>query len=235
VFRILIRPGRAAGLAAVALGGCLALTACGSTQLGAAAIVGSQRITTSALTTQVSNLTSYYNAHKSKVQLQFPASEMPQQVLSWLIRFQVREQLAKRAGITVTAGEIQQAIAEITAEEKQSGQTTSLANIAAANGLPPDLINSGLGQYEAIETVVVSKLGGASATSQAEQQTLSNDFNHDQCLAAKSLKIRINPQFGRLDYSELDIVAAANTLSAPAPGPSPTPTSSAKPQYTPPC
>ncbi|MGH3159088.1 MAG: SurA N-terminal domain-containing protein [Streptosporangiaceae bacterium] len=235
MFRILIRHGRAAGLAAVALGGCLALTACGSMQLGAAAIVGNQRITTSTLTTQVSELTSYYNAHKSKVQLQFPASEMPQQVLSWLVRFQVREQLAKRKGITVTAGDIQNAIAQITAEGKQSGQTTSLANIAAANGLPPDLVNPGLGQYEAIETVLVTRLGGASATSQAEQQKLSNDFNHDQCLAAKSLKIRINPQFGRLDYSELDIVASANTLSAPEPGPTPTASSTAKPQLTPPC
>jgi peptidyl-prolyl cis-trans isomerase SurA len=235
VFRILIRHRRATGLAAVALGGCLALTACGSVQLGAAAIVGNQRITTSGLTTQVSDLTSYYNAHKSKVQLQFPESEMPQQVLAWLIRFQVREQLAKREGVTVTAGEIQQAIAEITSEEKQSGQTSSLVNLAAANGLPPDLLTSGLGQYEAIETVIVARMGGASATSQSAQEKLSADFNHDQCLAAKSLKIRINPQFGRLDYSQLDIVASANTLSAPAPGPTPTATSSTKPQYSPPC
>jgi hypothetical protein len=204
-------------------------------QLGAAAIVGNQRITTSGLTTQVSDLTSYYNAHKSKVQLQFPESEMPQQVLAWLIRFQVREQLAKREGVTVTAGEIQQAIAEITSEEKQSGQTSSLVNLAAANGLPPDLLTSGLGQYEAIETVIVARMGGASATSQSAQEKLSADFNHDQCLAAKSLKIRINPQFGRLDYSQLDIVASANTLSAPAPGPTPTATSSTKPQYSPPC
>jgi SurA N-terminal domain len=237
--RVLFKHGRVAGLAAVALGGCLVLTACGSMQLGAAAIVGGQRITTSTLTTQVSELTGYYNAHKSKVQLAFPSSQTAQQVLAWMIRFQVRDQMASRMGITVSPGDIQRAIAEITAEEKQSGQTTSLTNIAVANGLPPDLVNPDLGRYEAIETVVITKLGGAGATSSAAQQALSSKFNHDQCLAAKSLHIKVNPQFGALDYSQLDVVAAADTLSTPQPGASPTAapsaSPSAKPELTPPC
>jgi SurA N-terminal domain len=237
VFRILNRPWRTAGLVAAALGGCLALTACGSMQLGAAAVVGGQRITSSTLTTQVSELTSYYNAHKSKVQLAFPQSQEPQQVLAWLVRFQVRDELATREGITVTSGDIQRAISAIITEERESGNTASLTNLAVANGLPPDLVNPGLGKYEAIQTALIAKLGGASATSTAAQQALSNTFNRDQCLAAKSLNIKINPQFGALDYTELDIVAAANTLSAPAPGPSPSPSASAsaKPQLTPPC
>jgi SurA N-terminal domain len=237
VFRILNRPSRAAGLAVAALGGCLALTACGPVQLGAAAIVGGQRITASTLGTQVSRLTSYYDAHKSKVQLAFPVSELPQQVLAWIIRFDVRDQMAKDTGITVTPGEIQRAITEISEQEAQSGQTASLTNLAAANGLPPDLINPALGKYEAIEVVLISKLGGSSASSSAEQQQLSTEFNHDQCLAAKNLHIKVNPQYGTLDYSQLDVVPAANTLSAPEPGASPSPSASAssKPQLTPPC
>ena len=240
MFRILNRRrpfkhGRAAGLAAVALGGCLALTACGSMQLGSAAVVGGQRITSSTLATQVSELTSYYNAHQAKVQLQFPISQAAQQVLAWLIRFQVRDQMATRMGITVSAGDIQRAIAAITAEERQSGSTSSLTNIAVANGLPPDLVNPALGKYEAIETALITTMGGASATSSAAQQALSSKFNHDQCLAAKSLHIKVNPQFGTLDYSQLDVVAAADTLSAPEPGASPSASPTAKPQLTPPC
>jgi SurA N-terminal domain len=237
VLRILNRPRRAAGVAAVALGGCLALTACGSMQLGAAAVVGGQRITSSTLGTQVSRLTEYYNAHKSKVQLAFPASEFPQQVLAWMIRFQVRDQLAKDEGISVTPEEIQRAIAEITAQEAESGQTTSLTDLAVANGLPPDLINPALGKYEAIEVELFSRLGGTSASSTTEQQALSNEFNHDQCLAAKSLHIKVNPQYGALDYSQLDLVATANTLSAPEPGASPSPSASpsSKPELSPPC
>jgi hypothetical protein len=235
VFRILNRPGRAAGLAAAALAGCLALTACGSMQLGAAAIVGGQRITSSTLTTEVSALTSYYSANKSKIQLAYPQSQAPQQVLAWLIRFQVRNELASQEGISVTSADIQRAISAIITEERQSGNTASLTNLAVANGLPPNLVNPGLGRYEAIQTALIAKLGGATATSTAEQEALSNTFNRDQCLAAKSLNIKVNPQFGALDYSELDIVAAANTLSAPEPGASPSASPTSTPQLSPPC
>jgi hypothetical protein len=235
VLRILNRPRRAAGLAATALAGCLALTACSSMQLGAAAIVGSQRITSSTLGTQVSELTSYYNAHKSKVQLAFPMSQAPQQVLAWMIRFQVRDQLATDEGISVTPGEIQRAIEEISAQEEESGSKTSLTDLAVANGLPPDLVNPALGKYEAIEIALISRLGGSGASSTAAQQALSNTFDHDQCVAAKSLHIRINPQYGTLDYSQLGIVPVANTLSAPEPGASPTPSATSKPELTPPC
>lgn len=237
MLRILSRQGRAAGLAAVAVSGCLALTACGPVQLGAAAIVGGQRISTSALTSQVADLTRAYHANTGKVQLAFPSSQMPQQVLAWLIRFRVREQLASREHINVTASQVQRAVAAISAQVRQSGGAT-LTQLAVENGLPPDLISTGLGQYQAIQNALVTRLdGGNPSPSTAEQQALSRQFNHAQCLAAKSLHIRISPQFGRLDYSQLGIVPAANTLSAPEPGASPSASASAsaKPEYSPPC
>ena len=238
VLRISIRPRRAAKLAVVAFGGCIALAACGPVQLGSAAIVGGQRITTSTLTTQVADLNNAFHADGGKVQLAFPASQMPQQVLAWMIRFQVRDQLAGREHITVTTGDIQRAVNTISAQIKQSGGA-SLPVLAVENGLPPDLIFSGLGKYQAIQNALVTRLdGGNPAPSTAEQQALTKQFNHAQCLAAKSLAIRVSPQFGRLDYSTLGIVAGANTLSAPAPGaatPVPSASPSAKPEFTPPC
>jgi hypothetical protein len=235
VLRILSRPGRKGVLAGVALGGCLALTACGSMQLGAAAILGGGRITTSTLTTQVAGLNRYLDAHKGTVQLAFPASQAPQQVLAWLIRFQVRDRMATQQHINVTNADVQRAIATITAEEHQSGNRASLTTIAAANGVPPDQVSQGLGRYEAIQTAMITKLGGTSSSSTADQQRIGAEFNHYQCLAAKSLHIRVSPQFGRLDYSQLSLVPAANTLSAPEPGASPSPSPSTSPQYTPPC
>ncbi len=234
VLRISIRHRRAARLAVVAFGGCLALAACGPVQLGSAAIAGGQRITTSTLTTQVADLNRAYHASGGKITLGFPASQMPQQVLAWLIRFQVRDQLARREGITVTTGDIQRAVAAISAQVTQSGGA-SLTALAVQNGLPPDLINSGLGRYQAIANVLVARLsGGNPHPTAAEQQAVSVQFNHGQCLAAKSLNIKINPQFGRLDYTQLGIVPAANTLSAPGTAvPSATP--SAKPEFSPPC
>ena len=233
VLRILSRPGRTGALAAVALGGCLALTACGTMQLGAAAIVGNQRITTSTLSTQVSGLNDYLGTHT--VRLAYPASQAPQQVLGWLIRFRVRDQLASMQHITVTNRDVQLAIAAIAAQERQSGSSVPLTSLAAANGLPPTLINPELGRYEAIQTAMITKLGGTGASSAADQQRIGNEFNRAQCLAAKSLHIKVSPQFGRLDYSQLSLVAAADTLSAPEPGASPSPSPSASPKFTPPC
>ena len=47
---------RVAALGAAGLGACAVLAACSPVQVGAAAVVGSQRITVSSLDTQVSNL-----------------------------------------------------------------------------------------------------------------------------------------------------------------------------------
>jgi hypothetical protein len=238
VLRISIRQRRAARLAAVAFGGCAVLAACGPVQLGAAAIVGGQRVTTATLTSQVTNLNRTYQADKAKgVQLQFPASQMPQQVLAWLIRFRIRDELAKREGITVTPSEVQRAISTLSAQASSSGGS-SLTVLAVANGLPPDLINPDLGRYQAIASALVNRLdGGQQPSSTAAQQALSRTVNHAQCLAAKSLNIKVSPQFGRFDYGQLSIVPPANTLSAPEPGatPSPAASPSAKPLYTPPC
>jgi len=223
-------------LAVAVLGVGIAVTvvaACGSVRLGAAAIAGNQRISSSTLSSEVNNLDSAYKADKKHIQLQFPASQMPQQVLSWLVRFRVRDQLAQREGITVTPANIQQALNQITASIKQSGESATLTQVAVANGLPPDQINA-LGRYQAIEAKALDRLdGGKLPTGTSAQQTLENKFDTSQCLAAKSLNIQINPQFGTLNYSDFSVVLAPTTLSNPQ-SIAPTPAAS-KPVTTPPC
>jgi len=220
-------------LAVAVLGVGIAVTACGSVRLGAAAIAGNQRISSSTLSNEVNNLDAAYKANKKQVQLQFPASQMPQQVLAWLVRFQVRDQMAQREGITVTPADIQQALNQITASIKQSGESATLTQVAVANGLPPDQINA-LGRYQAIQTKALDRLdGGKLPSSTSAQQTLENKFDKSQCLAAKSLNIRINPQYGLLNYNDFSIVIAPTTLSNPQSA-APTPAAS-KPVTTPPC
>jgi SurA-like protein len=220
-------------LAAAVLGVGIAVTACGSARLGAAAIAGNQRISSTTLSTEVTDLNQAYQANKKQIQLQFPASQMPQQVLSWLVRFQVREQLAKRQGITVTPADVQQALNAINASIRQSGGSAKLSQVAVANGLPPDQINE-LGRYQAIQTKLLDRMdGGTLPTSTSAQQTLENKFDRSQCLAAKSLNIQVNPQFGTLNYSDFSVVLAPTTLSKPQ-SVAPTPAAS-KPVTTPPC
>ena len=222
-------------LTAAALAAALALTACGNVQLGAAAVTHTSRIPTATVSAEVNNLDAAYKADKAKVQLQFPASQMPQQVLSWLVRFRVREQMAARNHLTITRAETQSALASASAQAKQSGVT--LTDLAVANGIPPDQINE-LGRYVAIQNQLLDRLdGGTLPTASAALQTLGNQFNTYQCRAAKSMGIRVNPQFGQLDYSQVTVIPAPAKLAAaphsasPSPSASPTPS----PQLTPAC
>ncbi len=221
-------------LAAAALVAGVAVAACGPVKMGAAAIVGSQRISTTSLAQEVSDLSNGYQAYKNQIQLQYPVSEMPQQVLAWLVRFQVRDRLAQREGITVTPAKAQQALACITAQIQQSGSSASLAEVAVANGLPPDMLTD-LGRYQAIEIKLQDRLGGGKlpACPPPPPPALQAKLYTSQCRAAKSLDIQINPQFGTLDYSNFAVVPAATSLSKPQTS-APTP-AAFKPVLTPPC
>jgi hypothetical protein len=221
-------------LAAVLLAAGIAVAACGTVKMGAAAITGSQRISTTTLSAQVANLNAAYQAHKSEIQLQYPASQMPQQVLSWLVRFQVRDTMAVQQGITVTPTQAEEALLGIAASIKSSGSSATLAEVAVANGLPPDLLDD-LGRYQAIETQLLDRLdGGKPPSSSAGQTALEARFDKSQCRTAKSLNIQINPQFGALDYSTFSVVLTPSGLSK-ASAPTPAASPSAKPVLTPPC
>jgi hypothetical protein len=220
-------------LTAAALAGVLMLSACGSVKLGAAAVSNDQRISSATVASEVNNLKQAYQADKSKIQLQFSVSQMPQEVLSWLLRFQVREQMAKRYGITVTQAQVQAGLASISAQAKQSGVTAR--DLAIANAVPPDQMTE-LGRYLAIQNAIISRLdGGKLPTANAALETLSNKFDTSQCVAAKSLGIQVNPQYGALDYRSIGVVSAPNKLSALPGKPSPSPTGTAAPQLTPHC
>lgn len=207
-----------------------ALAACGPVQMGTAAISGGQRISATALNSEVSSLEKYYQANKAKIQLQFPLSQAPQQVLGWMLRFRIRDELAIRNHLSVSTGQSQRALHAV---EAQTGRTgPAFVQLAVANGLPRDMLPA-LGRFQAIQNALLTRLdGGTLPKTTAAQQALNNVLNQRQCVAAKSLNIRINPQFGRMDYASLSVIPAATPLSAPTvPAPSP----SSKPALTPPC
>ena len=216
-------------LTAAAAAATCALSACGPVRMGAAAISGGDRITVTTLSDQVTNLERAYHAGKG-IQLQFPQSQAPQEVLSWLLRFQIRDELAVRNHLVVTTGESQRALSLLA---RQTGRTgPAFVQLAVANGLAPDMLPD-LGRYEAIQNEEFTRLnGGTLPRTQARIQALSPEFSRRECVAAKSLNIQVNPQFGQLDYGTYSVIAAKSPLAAPtAPAPSPT----AKPQLTPTC
>ena len=212
-------------VAAVAAAGAMAVAGCGQTRLGAAALYDSQRISSAQLTAQVSNLNAGYQANKSKLQIQYTTADMPRQVLSWLLRFAITERVAARTGITVTPAQAQ---AQLTKEKDRATQAgDTLRQVAVLNGLPPDL-RPRLGRWIAIQLKLRAKLDhGVPPRTTAGQQALLLKVNHVQCLAAKSMHIRVNPQYGAYDYRNLLVVQVPNKLAAaPAgsktpPGPAP--------------
>lgn len=229
--RIANRWSRCAVVGAVGLAAALAVTGCAHTQLGAAALYSNQRISSTKLAAEVANLNAAYLKYRGKVQITYPVSAMPRQVLSWMLRFATANQMAAQHGIVVTPAQAQHELALETANVRQAGDT--LPEAAVLNGLPPDLL-PGLGTWISIQVQLENELDhGVPPKTTADSTALSAQVGHLQCVAAKSLNIKVNPQYGVYDYGQFAVVGTPSTLSttSPTPGGSESPT----PQTTPKC
>jgi hypothetical protein len=210
--------GRRAAVLAAGLGACALLAACSPVQAGAAAIVGDQRITVSSLDTQVSNLQTAAKPYGTS--LQITTAEMPAAVLSWMIRFQVMDEVAAANGIDVTDSQAQAGYNSLSSVASQNG-FSSTAELLVANGVPPQMFQQ-VGRWEAQQDAfALKKNGGKEPSTTAEQNAFTAALTKAQCQASKSLNIKVNPQFGRLDYTQFQVVAAPDTLSRPAVSASP--------------
>jgi hypothetical protein len=207
----------------------IAVSACGTTQLGAAAIAGNTRITSDALTNQVANLSSAYQTDQAKgIKPQRPEGQEAQQVLSWLILFRIYDKISQQQRIYVTAAETSKQQANLSAQASQA-KVTLPDYISAAGAVPPDLLPE-LAQYFAILSTLESRFNGGKPPTSASAK-LQDQVAHAQCLAAKSLGVLVNPQFGVFDYHTYSVVPVASKLAA---DPTPSPTTS-KPLVNPPC
>jgi hypothetical protein len=208
------------GLGVLALVAGLAVAGCSPVKMGAAAIVGNQRITLAALDTEAGKLATGVAKYPAVVNLS--QQQITQQSLQWLIRFQINEQLAQQHGITVSTAQAQKSLNQIMAIAQQQAQQSGVTNatqelILVANGIPPDM-GLELGRYQAIETQYLTQLNGGTLPSSTSPQAsqLEAQWTHAQCVAAKSLNIKVNPQFGRMNYKNFTVVPAADTVSRPS-------------------
>ena len=227
------KPGRrtrAAACGVAAASACVVLASCSSVKIGTAAVVGDQRITVASLDTQVSNLKAASKPYSKELTL--TATNMPAAVLSWLIRFQIGDQVAANSGISVTATQVEAGVANINQQAAQAASQEGLSSPQAALydvGISPQML-SDLGRYQAQELAFAEHAnGGKLPTTSAEGNAVTAALTKAQCTAAKSLSIQVSPQFGRLDYSQYTVVPAPNTLSQPAGTPSPSATTGLAP------
>jgi len=207
----------AAGVAVA--GACVLLAACSPVKMGSAAVVGNQRITSATLDTDVSNLRQAVDKGN-----QVPTGQQPQAVLTWLVRFAIRDKVATQNGISVNQTQVQSALAELNVELEQSAAQngsgySGLAKTLADNGVPPNL-QKDLGQWEAQETAYVQKVnGGKLPTSQTAANNAVAKLTKADCQAANSLHIQVSPQYGQLSYDTsttlYGVSAPPNLLSLP--------------------
>ena len=206
---------------AVVIGAALVATGCSPVKVGAAAIVGSQRITIAKLDTDATNLSQTAKQYSAIVPLS--QVQVTQQTLTWLIRFMINDELARQNGITVSTAQAQSALDAIYKQAKQSAQAQGISNasldlILVANGIPPNLADE-VGRYQAIDDQFVKQAnGGQEPTSTSAQSATTAKLTQARCQAAKALEIQVNPQFGQLNYDQLAIVTAPGSVSRP-PGP----------------
>ena len=224
-------PGKKTRLAAAvaAAGACVLLAACSPVKMGAAAIVGSDRITSTSLDTEVSNLQAAATKYGSAVPV--TPAQMPKDVLGWLITFDIRDRMAKDAGVSVSQADIDSARANLNHQAQASAQQNSqpyggFDEALAQLGMPPNLANA-FARWYAQELAFIKKNNGnklptaQTAVSQAIAQVQAAD-----CKASKALNIQVNPQYGQLSYNSTSapqyaVIAGNDTLSRSAGATSP--------------
>ena len=217
---------------AIVIGVGLMATGCAVTPLkmGSAAIVGDERISVATLGSQVTNLSSAVSQYPGVISLS-PAQQT-QATLTWLIRYQINDEIARQAGITVTAAQSQAALTAAYASAASSAEQQGVTNVTptlilAGSGVPPDT-SAQLGRYEAIANQYVKMAnGGKAPTSTAAQTAADAKLASAECQAAKALNISVNPQYGQLDYSQYEVVSVPNPVARSA-----GPTASASPVAT---
>lgn len=215
------------------LGAGVMLSACAPVQMGAAAIVGNQRISQSTLSAKVDGLQSALAQYPAQ-EVQMTPSRAPKAVLGLLIQFRIWDRVAKDAGISVTPAQVtkgvqaaegqfeQQAAQQLQQMQQQGGSVSraelqQLAHIMALNyGVSPQLMND-YGRTAAQQIAVETKLnGGKPVTSQAEYNRVVPKLTAAINTAVKELNIKVNPQYGKLDPSQGTIADSPDVLSKPA-------------------
>jgi len=178
--------------------------------MGSAAIVGDEGISASQLTNEVTSSRTPTRPAMGR-SAAVPKSQTPQQVLSWLVRFRIREQMAIRNGVTVTPADSQRARrgdrGAGPAEQRLAGQSRG------GQWAPPNLLPE-LGRYQRSSRRSSASSTAAGCRLAERPDALSQKFATVQCRAAKSLAIKVTRSFGGWTYNQLSVIPAATKLSA---------------------
>ncbi|MFB4313027.1 hypothetical protein [Actinomadura sp. 21ATH] len=212
-------PGRTIKVAAAALAAVATLAACGGgpVKMGAAALVGDERIATATLDQAVVDWRREFRADQRANQIR-AANEPrggggeplvqsdPRRALDMLVYFRIGDEVARRNGITVTGGQVDGLTGEL-------DRRVGAASLTRAQGLPgryaPDLARVSL-----VQQLLAQKLGATPGPAATQQNAIVQQQIRQRFVeTARSMKIKINPRFGTFDPSTITINAGTPRLS----------------------
>lgn len=195
----------ALGAAAVAT---TLLGACSPAKMGAAAMVGDQRISADDLNTAVGQWQRAYNANPlPSNQLRIlDTSSIPRSVLYNLVVFKLADEAARRQGVNVTDGSVDNAIASAGGERRVEQE-------AVVMGVPPQRARD-YARFQLDVQGIAGSLGPAPKTL-ADQQKIQSGLSKVMAATARSVRVEVNPRYGRFDYRRLAIASDSDRLSRP--------------------
>lgn len=161
------------------------LAGCNTSHLGAAAIVEDEPITVE----QLQDTTQEY----LRVVPSFDSGEAQAQILNSLIRSEVIEEAARRAGVSVTDAEVARQRDEILAQVGgRKKLVQALAQGENAQVIPPSRIDDAVRENILVNKVVEKVSGGQDPNSPEVAQQVNKAFVD----ASRSLDIEVNPRYG---------------------------------------
>lgn len=177
----------------------LAGTACGPNQLGAAAIVGDERITVSQVQDSVEQTRELQD--EQSVIVRGPALAARLEVERRVIDL-IFVRTAQELGVTATDAEIS---ALIDAQRKDLGGQAKFLQALASNGLNESQVTD-VFRTQVLSRKIAEKLAAGQRVPAAE---LDKRLQQKLIAVAAGMRIKINPRYGTFDPSVGDIVQKA--------------------------
>lgn len=176
------------------------LTACGTPDAGAAAVVGGTRIPVSEVQARVNAVRAVQEASPQAAEMIPASSELQRNTVHNLIEQRIVDEAARRAGVSVTEHEVQQARA--TAARRVGGTAALEEQLLETYAMVPSDIDESL-RTDLLMRKIAARHG-------ADMQTPKGQAVLLKVLRTTSddLGVRVNPRYGSWDAARLTLDTA---------------------------
>ena len=186
-------------LAAALAVGALLLGACGSATPGAAAIVGTERISERQLSDAVANVLTSGGRPANTAN-----ADLTRTVLDRMVKMALVNQVATRAGIVVTQGEIDRVIADY---QQQAGGADAFNGVLLGQGIAPDQVDAAVRLNIQARKLSTAISPGADVQA-ADQQLVATLAQYSSIVGTE-----ISPRFGSWNAQTLSVGDRPTDLS----------------------